>query len=56
MDALEARYRPLVDALARPAAGAPARLVAVSLGLAIGALALAEWSNRRLRAWLHATC
>lgn len=30
MDALEARYRPLVDALARPRAGAPARLVAVS--------------------------
>ena len=30
MDALEARYRPLVDALARPVAGAPARLVAVS--------------------------
>lgn len=36
--------------------GTAARLVAVSLGLAIGALALAEWSNRRLRAWLHAAC
>ncbi|HMM77712.1 MAG TPA: molybdate ABC transporter permease subunit [Gammaproteobacteria bacterium] len=33
-----------------------ARLVAVSLGLAVTALALAEWSNRRLRAWLHASC
>lgn len=30
MDALEARYRPLVDALAHPAAGVSARLVAVS--------------------------
>ena len=30
MDALEARYRPLVDALAGPVAGASARLVAVS--------------------------
>ncbi len=35
---------------------AAARLVAVSLGLAIAALLLAEWSNRRLRAWLHAPC
>ena len=33
-----------------------ARLVAVSLALAVAALALAEWSNRRLRAWLHAPC
>lgn len=33
-----------------------ARLVAVSLGLAVGALAIAEWSNRRLRAWLHTAC
>jgi len=33
-----------------------AKLVAVSLSLAIVALALAEWSNRRLRAWLHAPC
>lgn len=33
-----------------------ARLVALSLALAVAALALAEWSNRRLRAWLHATC
>ena len=33
-----------------------ARLVALSLGLAVAALALAEWSNRRLRAWLHTPC
>lgn len=36
--------------------GLAARLVALSLALAIAALALAEWSNRRLRAWLHASC
>ena len=33
-----------------------ARLVALSLGLAVAALALAEWSNRRLRVWLHTPC
>ncbi|MCC7121395.1 MAG: molybdate ABC transporter permease subunit [Gammaproteobacteria bacterium] len=33
-----------------------AQLVAVSLALAMTAIALAEWSNRRLRAWLHAPC
>jgi molybdate transport system permease protein len=31
-------------------------LVAVSLTLAISALLLAEWSNRRLRVWLDGTC
>lgn len=33
-----------------------ARLVAMSLALAVAALVVAEWSNRRLRAWLHAPC
>lgn len=34
--------------------GVAARLVGVSLTLAVGALLLAEWSDRRLRAWLNA--
>ena len=36
--------------------GVAARLVAVSLGLAVAALLLAEWGTRRMRAWLHAAC
>lgn len=36
--------------------GLAAQLVAVSLGLAISALILAEWSNRRLRVWLDGAC
>jgi molybdate transport system permease protein len=36
--------------------GLAAQLVAVSLTLAISALLLAEWSNRRLRVWLDGAC